>query len=102
MDEKQLIEFKKKCIKDMPLRKAEKKLIADGHYLHQIHFDEIPDDEQQKKEWMKKELNNYFGLRCLGNRLWEEGSTDERFKNSTFSDEEFEDMMLLFKLPYLY
>ena len=87
----------------LALTKQQKKHIAKGNYIHQIHFDKIPKDKKQKKEWFKKELHNYFGLRCIGNMLYKEGSTDERFKDHSFSDKEFEDMLLLFELykkPY--
>ena len=103
MDEKQLIEFKKRCIAKMPLKKAEKELISKGNYLHQIKFDKIPDDDKQKKKWLKQELMNYFALRCIGNTLWKEfGEPIEDHEHPLFTDKEFEDMLLLFQLPNIY
>jgi len=94
MNKKQLAKFKKRAIAEMPLRDAEKKHIAQGHYLHQIHFDKVPDEEKQKKIWLKRELVNYFGLR--GYLRGEPG-----LRSPLMTDKEFEDMLLLFQLPYL-
>lgn len=103
MNKKELAEFKKKAIAEMPLRDAEKEHIAGGNYLHQIHFDKVPDDEKAKREWLKKELANYFGLRCIGSLIWKEGKEPiEGHEDRVFTDKEFEDMLLLFQLPYLY
>lgn len=98
MNKKELDKFKRKAVKDMPLTKKQKEHILNGNYLHQIHFDKIPVDQKERKEWFKQELHNYFGLRCLGNMLYEESSEDERFKDPSFSDKEFEDFLLLFEL----
>ena len=99
MDRKELKEFKKKAIAEMPLRGAEKKHIDGGNYLHQIHFDRVPNDEKGKQKWLKQELLNYFALRGIGHL-----SVHKPYDGTTptFTDEEFEDMILLFQLPYLY
>jgi len=103
MNKKELVEFKKKAIAKMPLRKAEKEHIAEGHYLHQIHFTKVPDDEQEKKKWLKQEFMNYFALRCIGSKLWKEGVEPiEGHEHPLFTDKEFEDMLLLFQLPNIY
>ena len=95
MNKKELAEFKKQAIAEMPLRDAEKKHVAEGNYLHQIHFEKVPEDEKEKESWLKKELINYFGLRgFLRGKLG--------LESPLITDKEFEDMLLLFQLPYLY
>jgi len=95
MNKKELTEFKKRVIAEMPLRDAEKEHIKNAHYLHQIHFDKIPKNEKEKEKWLKKELEIYFGLR--GFLRGKPG-----LENPLITDKEFEDMLLLFQLPYLY
>jgi hypothetical protein len=95
MNKKQLAKFKKHAIAEMPLRDAEKKHIADGNYLHQIHFDKVPESRKQKEIWLKKELINYFGLR--GFLRGEPG-----LESPLITDKEFGDMLLLFQLPSIW
>ena len=103
MNKTELKEFKKKCIEAMPLRKVEKEHIKNGNYLHQIRFTKVPSDEKQKKKWLKQELINYFGLRCIGSKLWKEGKEPiEGHEHPMFTDKEFEDLLLLFQLPNIY
>jgi len=103
MNKKEFEEFKKMCIAEMPLRKAEKEHIAQCNYLHQIRFTKIPNNPKKKIEWLKQELKNYFALRCIGNKLWKEGQEPIKgHEHPLFTDKEFKDMVLLFQLPYLY
>lgn len=89
---------KQQAIDEMPLREAEKKQVDDGHYLWHIHFNEVPEKEKVKERWLKQELRNYFAYRGIGHRNWKEGDDE----HPLFNDEEFEDILLLFQLPYLY
>ena len=95
MNKKELKKFKKVCVGEMPLRKKERKHILSGNHLHQIHFDKIPKTEEGKNNWLKKELVNYLGLR--GFLRGKPG-----LETPMITDDEFEDLKLLFQLPYIY
>jgi hypothetical protein len=88
--------------KQMVPTDKQRKIIDNGAYLRQIHFYPLPSDNfVERKNWLKQELMNYFGLRCIGSLLWKEGKEPiEGHEHPLFTDEEFDDMVRLFMIAF--